>query len=1123
MKRALTLAAFLALSVSSARPQFDSGQISGTVRDASSAVVAGATVAAVNEGNHARQQTATHADGYYVFPRLEVGVYTLIAEAKGFQKYVQKGIDLHAAAQLSVPIELSLGTVTQTVEVEASAAPVATVSQTTGGTVVSKEIQNLEVNGRNPIYLALLEPGVVGRSIGQFDPDSVSSGAFNINGGRNDAYNVFVDGAVATRTRSSGSMLGAQDIDTVQEVQILTGNYDAEYGRASSGQIRFVTRSGTSKFHGSFFEALRNREFDANTWSRNQSPLAGQSKQAPKETYNDFGFDVGGPLFVPGKFNAYRSKAFFFWAEEWVRRRTDDTQTATVPSLAMRNGDLSELLNPTNLYFGKKRVATNPTTGQPFPNNVISTGLSPQGVALLNLYPLPTPGFRQGSANWIGSFAHFSNLRKDTFKFDYFASERHHFALRGTLIPWVFNSALEGNMGLFQALWSRPNRTGVINLTSTFSPTLLNEFSVSANSDGKGAIDLDPTCGALCDRTSHGVTFPYIFPGTKIFDAKIPNVSITGLSAVSNSPYPGSWSGFVYDWTDNVTKIHNSHAFKFGATVERAGQNDLIQLTTASAPRTTNQNGAFRFLDGRLTGLGIANALLGQFNDYAEIGAKPETPWVATSLDWFAQDSWKTTSRLTLNYGIRQSLWPAWYSRWGTLAQFDPRFYDPANAAVIDTKGGFIVSGSAFNGIVLPGCHPLSGGTSRFPFLSSGQFDSLYHCLSRGFTPTQQDLFQPRVGIAFQLTPKTVLRGGFGYYANRTMINRDTALGGNPPFMPQVTVLNGSADNPGGTAGRVFPFTMTIQGPENVAPAVWQYNFTVERQFWRGTNASFAYVGNRGLHLQRKRNINQLAPGTIQANPGINANALRPYRGADIIHISEDSGQSWFNSFQLNVRRRVGALQYSLSYTLSRSTDNTSDLTDVLPNSYDDRGYYGLSDFDRRHVLVLNYFYTLPFRGSASLTRRFLGNWTVSGINQFESGSRFSVRQNIDFAGVGPGSGNQFYDQVGMTTGCRTDFTSGVGAVWFCKNAFAVPAPGTFGVQTRNALVNPGFWEWNLALHKDFPIRESSYVQFRVEAFNVLNHPNWNGANANPNSSSFGMVTSKSGNRNLQLQLRLSF
>src|SRR5206468_3795954 len=223
-----------------------------------------------------------------------------------------------------------------------------------GSVVDNKQIQNLTLNGRNPVYLAALTPGVVSSAgIGTFDPDSVSNGGFSINGGRADEYVVMVDGAIATRTRSSGSMLGAQDVDSIQEVQILTANYNAEYGRSSSGQIRFVTKSGSKNFHGDLVENFRNSALDANSWTRNLSPNVSESSGPAPFRFNQFGFDVGGPIFIPGKFNRDRSKLFFFWAEEWIRRREEQTGTGTVPSPAIRGGDLSELLTASNLYFGR--------------------------------------------------------------------------------------------------------------------------------------------------------------------------------------------------------------------------------------------------------------------------------------------------------------------------------------------------------------------------------------------------------------------------------------------------------------------------------------------------------------------------------------------------------------------------------------------------------------------------------------------------------------------------------------------------------------------------------------------------------------------------------------------------
>ena len=308
--------------------QFDSGQISGFVRDESGAVVPGAVVVARNEGTGEERRTTTNGDGYYVFPQLFVGRYSIVADAPGFKKFLNTGIVLNAEAKVSVSVALTIGAVTDQVEVQASAAQVKTDSADVGTTIDTKQIQNLTLNGRNPVYLAALTPGVVGgQGIGTFDPDSVSNGSFNINGGRPDEYVVMIDGAVATRTRSSGSMLGAMDVDAVQEVQVLTADYSAEYGRASAGQIRFVTKSGTRSFHGDLVENFRNSALDANTWTRNHSPLAQISSGAAPYRFNQYGFDVGGPVFIPKRFNSDRNKLFFFVAEEWIKRRYDSTNT----------------------------------------------------------------------------------------------------------------------------------------------------------------------------------------------------------------------------------------------------------------------------------------------------------------------------------------------------------------------------------------------------------------------------------------------------------------------------------------------------------------------------------------------------------------------------------------------------------------------------------------------------------------------------------------------------------------------------------------------------------------------------------------------------------------------------
>ena len=345
--------------------------------------ISGATVAVTNDATRTTQRLTSNSEGYFSAPLLPVGTYRIAVESQGFKRFVQTDIIVNSSSKINIDAELSVGLVTESVEVKSSAAQVQTESAQVGRVVESKQIQDLTLNGRNPIYLALLKPGVRGGSMYAFDPDSVSNGGFNINGSRADEYVVMVDGAVATRTRSSGSMLGSIDVDTVQEVQILTANYSAEYGRSSGGQIRFVTKSGTRDLHGDLVENFRNSALDANQWQRNKSPDAAQNSGAAPFRFNQFGFDVGGPVFVPKKFNRDRNKLFFFYAEEWVKRRYENTNTGTVPLLAMRNGDLSSLLVASNTYFGRVRLATDPESKLPFAGNIIpQSRLSSNGRAI---------------------------------------------------------------------------------------------------------------------------------------------------------------------------------------------------------------------------------------------------------------------------------------------------------------------------------------------------------------------------------------------------------------------------------------------------------------------------------------------------------------------------------------------------------------------------------------------------------------------------------------------------------------------------------------------------------------------------------------------------------------------
>src|SRR5262245_25457328 len=307
IRRCCTSTALLALlSTELAFGQFDSGQISGFARDSARLVIPGVTITAINEGNRQQRQTVTNDQGYYVFPSLMVGTYTITAELSGFKAFVKSGIQLSAASKISADVVLEVGEITDKIEVLSSTSVVQAETASLGRTVGERELSLMALSGRNPVFLSRLKAGVIGGRLGSFGGTSIGTGINSISGGRANDVLVTVDGAIANRTRSTDdTMLGAQDLETVKEVQVLTTNYSAEYGRASSGVVRMVSKSGTQEFHGTLTEVFQNSALDANTWSRNSSGNPRLSKAAPWR-YNQFGFSLGGPIFIPGKFNTDR-------------------------------------------------------------------------------------------------------------------------------------------------------------------------------------------------------------------------------------------------------------------------------------------------------------------------------------------------------------------------------------------------------------------------------------------------------------------------------------------------------------------------------------------------------------------------------------------------------------------------------------------------------------------------------------------------------------------------------------------------------------------------------------------------------------------------------------------------
>jgi hypothetical protein len=679
-----------------------------------------------------------------------------------------------------------------------------------------------------------------------------------------------------------------------------------------------------------------------------------------------------------------------------------------------------------------------------------------------------------------------------------------------------------------------------LNYIFTVSPTVINEFLATASVD-RVRIGVDTSSGRF-DRTQYGITYPYIFPERKEITNRIPTITLGGFTELSGGPYPASSAGPIYQIADNITMIKGSHTLKFGFSFERSGQNDFDQINVNGVPGgTNNQNGRFVFGDS-VASTAIAKAALGLYDSYAEIGPRSYTPYRGHMYEYFVQDSWKPTAKLRLELGVRHTFIQPYYSLWRNMVIFDPTLYDASKAVRFDARGQIIPgSGDRYNGLVIPGDGWPDAAKGRVPIADTGEFDYLFRGVDKSYSKMQKNAIQPRVGLAYSITDKSVVRAGIGRYISRFGVSDSTFLGGNPPLQPLASISGGQIERDlrPGSSSVVFPLSVNTQDPILKNPEAWNWNVAFEREIAGSTTLEVAYVGRRGLHNPRERNINQLLPGTVQSNPGVNVDSLRPYKGYGPIKLMNYEAESRYNGLQLGLTRRFSkGLSFGFAYTLSDTKDNGSGARDILPNTFDGTNLWGPSEFDTRHVAVINWVYELPmFRDRSNLAGKLLGGWQITGVSQFQTGRPFTVGvDNVDFAGVGVGSGaRQLWNQSGDVTYEKNfSLAPGDDNYWFRPTnggqpIFTEPAAGTFTTQrTRNTVYAPGFQNHNLGLFKNFSITERQRVTFRAEAFNWVNHPNLGGANGeglevNPRNANFGKVTAKGSERQLQLSLRYTF
>jgi hypothetical protein len=1062
--------AFLILTSPAALAQNDVGSVVGFVTDPSGAAVANATVTITNEGTGEKRTVTADAQGHYAVPNLPPATYTMTAEAKGFQKFESTHNALASNTTISIAATLTVGETSQTVEVTSTAALLQTQSAAVQSEITGEQVQKQELNGRNPIYMTQLLPGVVSTAtLGDFNFAFNSGDSFNINGARTQDTLYTIDGAPAVRTRDDGEIVAGVNVDAVQEMQVLTAAYSAEYGGASGAQVRIVSKSGTTNFHGGAYEYLRNSAMNANTWSRNLNPA---TRFASPFVYNNFGFSVGGPLWIPKVFDGLRNKFFFFVNEDWIRYRFAATQNMTVPTALMRQGNFSELLSPSNPYYaGGKQLyvpGTCPVYGAatcvPYVGNIIpQADLSPNGIGIMNSYPLPTPGFQLGTQNYAGSLPNPENQRKGQINGDWLVTPSQHLEFRRSDDSFFELAPYNQSSPLVPIDYERPNQTISVGWVWTISSNMINEAHASVSVDDV-YITAAPG-GAGYDRGSFGIDFPYILPGQKASENKIPTANMPTFSSIAGGPYPSHSSGIIFAISDSLTKVWRNHTIKGGIFFDRMGENDNDQINVSTVPGgASNQNGTFVFSDprtglGGTSGVGMANLALGLADQYTEIGPKAFTVWRGRLFEEFIQDNWQLTPKFNLDYGLRITTVIPPNAQYGNAIYFDPARYDPAAVPTVSPTTGLVTlgTGNPYNGMVIPGLSKFPSSAlvgNRVPAANpannacAGQpCDGLFDPnLPKGYVQTTTDVL-PRIGIAYQVLPTTVLRMGGGRFVENKSIIDNIFPGGNSPFQPTVSVTNVSVDNPGVALNSTVepPLQITSMNAHLIPPTRWNWNVTLQQQLpGRHSSASIAYVGARGNHNWDVFDINQPTAGSLTRNPGINVNYLRPYRGFASIQQAQSGVNELYNALQLawSWQFSTGST-FGLSYTWSKDMDNGSNYHTIVPDTYNTTNLWGPSEFDIRHVFVANYLYVLPFlRGNSTLLEKTLGGWQISGNTQLQTGLPCSVGAGgtNDYAGVG---------EVGSFNCEPPSIPSGAVGQFWVQNG-AVSQPKKFAGPTGN-------------------------------------------------------------------------
>jgi len=1139
------LVCFVLFAASASFAQIVTGSISGTVSDPSGALIPGAAVTLTHEATGMKRNSITDGAGNFTIGGLDAGAYTLTVTGSGFKKYEKRDIMLATGERLPVgTIRLEVGAITETISVTAQGgAIVQTQSAERADVITSTQVDGLLLRGRNVKDLVGLLPGVVMVS----EADDLSSGSnFSVMGNRQTFNNIAVDGVPATDMGNGYQLKLTVSQDAVSEVKILISNYQAEYGRMAGSNIQIVTKSGAKDFHGlgSYFK--RHEQFNANNFFNNQNAIP-----KPRYRFNTWTYNIGGPVYIPGKFNVNRDKLFFFWHQEFWPTQSSATAQRTVPTPLEKEGNFSQSLDVNNKLIALKDPYSG---GAPFPGNIIpASRIDRNGQALMKIFHDPNfldRSISRGQYNYV--FVSENELPKstDTLKLNYNINSNNFLA--GSYSG--FKEDQTGGFGVTNAgnwpqmtktWWSHP-KSLTARYTRIISPTVINEFSFcflsqpAENSYEEEELrrNLRETVGFQIGQFSPKANPLKVVPNATFGGVPNPaNLSIEGRFPLYNRYY-------LYNWSNNLTINRGAHTFKVGAYIETFFRHQKKAIPF---------NGSFDFgrnvnnpLD---TNYAYANAMLGVFNSYTETSGEAWTRQRTGGYEFFVQDNWKVARKLVLDYGLRMHYTLPITDQDNFLAGFVSDRYDPAKAQQLIRPGldaqrrrvgvhpvtGQIYSvaqigaialgvGKLFNGMVV-------GGEGGYP---------LALVKNRGIQ------WGPRLGFAYDVfgNGKTAIRGGFGMFYNRFFTEGFAGpITGQPPLLQSPVVSFGEIKTLLSSTGLNFPSNVVGADGAGYLPTVMNFSLSVQRDIGYGTVVDIGYGGSLGRHLLWQRDINPIPLGanfdpknadpTLATGP-LPAAFLRPIIGYNNINMMEGASSSNYHSLQVQAKRRFATgLQFGLAWTWSKAMDfNDTDSASVSPLVPVRVWNYGLASFDRTHVLRINYVWDVPeFRLGSSIARQVLNGWQLSGITSFISGGPLGIGYSTTTAIDTTGSASQgarvvVLDNPVLPKSEQTFYR------YFNTDLFRLPAVGTIGNAAKNLIRGPGVNNWDIAIFKNFSVTERAKLQFRWELYNAFNHIQFSGldtgARFDPKTGEqintrFGQFTDARSPRQMQFALRFVF